>query len=877
MTGIISTINPKEEGKTFGQGEFSYDDPKLIEFIQRKADQNDTTYQEELIKFVDEVESFYKTRKMADGGAVRPNNPLNRKMFQQPIKAQSGVYVPTIEQIMNFYQGGFDQSGQPTDTESFLRAIEATKLMNEKGFFPGEDGGDPLKFMFYPDNKEGILGIADQTGFPGVQSMGFTGDNVPEGNAYQSIIDQGTQEQIAGIMAAAASDPSQRQQPVIDSLLREGAEVTEGSEGSEDGIAAIEGSPETVTTEGGTVEEKSEVKTPNFASLIMGTPSLMDDGKTIDEKIQEDSQAIVDVFDSLNTEAGAEAFAEGVKSTNKKLIDGALITLNTAAKVGGETLEEAVDFTRGVIANMAPSEDSVNDFYDAFNTITGVDIRPGATPFKIDSLADSDFAQASREGELGKFLVEGVVDSIDKDEKGNIRNPLAQWQKMINDINTKTKAAGDEVENIKRILGSNYQSLSEADQKLYDKYSQNPTMSNFLVGTKDALDNSINFVKDSVNNVKNTSLTEKQKVISDADKIKTEMDTILQRYQNNEISKEEFQKLMNEKNDQLRILGEKVNSKVEEEQKEIVASENKENVTGTISTDDAVASDAAAVAEATGEAGATSDGAGKAVVSESMSSGFSEIIGNALKESGYNLGAVENPDSDALKMIYYGLQLAQTPGKPLDAAIQTAGQYVKNEINERYKTKAAQQKLRGEIFKVLLSGKMDLLKEEIKAGNKITKQTKYDLGDKDLLNGTILSTLSTNFNRSIDPDNLTTENLDSLDARYITAVRNKMQSLANGYYNAGETVPDGDMLALEAINEVDKTLVPELQDITAWFGFKDTGKDQITGFKGATLPITDAIVSAAMSKFSLSKEAAVARIKAELEKKGIKADFSGIL
>ena len=31
-------------------------------------------------------------------------------MFQQPIKAQSGVYVPTIEQIMNFYQGGFDQA-----------------------------------------------------------------------------------------------------------------------------------------------------------------------------------------------------------------------------------------------------------------------------------------------------------------------------------------------------------------------------------------------------------------------------------------------------------------------------------------------------------------------------------------------------------------------------------------------------------------------------------------------------------------------------------------------------------------------------------------------------------------------------------------------
>ena len=106
---------------------------------------------EQIIKLLDEKELLLDAgAKYKDGGAVRPNNPLNRKMFQQPIRAQQGVYVPTIEQIMNFYQGGFDQTGQPTDTESFLRAIEATKLMNEKGFFPGE--GDPLKFFFYPDN-----------------------------------------------------------------------------------------------------------------------------------------------------------------------------------------------------------------------------------------------------------------------------------------------------------------------------------------------------------------------------------------------------------------------------------------------------------------------------------------------------------------------------------------------------------------------------------------------------------------------------------------------------------------------------------------------------------------------------------------------------
>jgi len=59
----------EDEGKTFGRGEFSYDDPNLINFIQRRADQNDTTYREELMKFVEEVESFYRNKK-AQGGIV---------------------------------------------------------------------------------------------------------------------------------------------------------------------------------------------------------------------------------------------------------------------------------------------------------------------------------------------------------------------------------------------------------------------------------------------------------------------------------------------------------------------------------------------------------------------------------------------------------------------------------------------------------------------------------------------------------------------------------------------------------------------------------------------------------------------------------------
>jgi len=65
----VGGMAAEDEGKTFGRGEFSYDDPNLINFIQRRADQNDTTYREELMKFVDEVESFYRNKK-AQGGIV---------------------------------------------------------------------------------------------------------------------------------------------------------------------------------------------------------------------------------------------------------------------------------------------------------------------------------------------------------------------------------------------------------------------------------------------------------------------------------------------------------------------------------------------------------------------------------------------------------------------------------------------------------------------------------------------------------------------------------------------------------------------------------------------------------------------------------------
>ena len=71
----------EEEGKTFGQGEFDYDDPNLIRFIKSRARQNETTYQEELMKFVDEVESFYRNKK--NQGGIMNINQMTRPVHME--------------------------------------------------------------------------------------------------------------------------------------------------------------------------------------------------------------------------------------------------------------------------------------------------------------------------------------------------------------------------------------------------------------------------------------------------------------------------------------------------------------------------------------------------------------------------------------------------------------------------------------------------------------------------------------------------------------------------------------------------------------------------------------------------------------------------
>jgi len=114
------TMNPEDEGKTFGNGEFYYDDPNLIQFIQKRADENGTDYQDELFKFVEEVEGFYRDKKAKGGiasvrdftGGGGVNGPGTGTSDSIPALLSDGEFVMTADAVKGFGGGSRKQGAQ---------------------------------------------------------------------------------------------------------------------------------------------------------------------------------------------------------------------------------------------------------------------------------------------------------------------------------------------------------------------------------------------------------------------------------------------------------------------------------------------------------------------------------------------------------------------------------------------------------------------------------------------------------------------------------------------------------------------------------------------------------------------------------------------
>jgi len=179
--------SPSDEGKTFGNGEFYYDDPKLIEFIQRRADSNGTTYQEELFKFVDEVEGFYRNKK-ANGGVFADGNPttdiidLEADTFESLISLLMRSGMSREEAIK--YHESVKGKADGGDLE-ILDQIEIVQGLMDKE-------SDPLRQSFFADKivelRKRVLDSYNSNANGGVAAFNHGGQIMGPGTGREDII-----------------------------------------------------------------------------------------------------------------------------------------------------------------------------------------------------------------------------------------------------------------------------------------------------------------------------------------------------------------------------------------------------------------------------------------------------------------------------------------------------------------------------------------------------------------------------------------------------------------------------------------------------------------------------------------------------------------
>ena len=210
-------------------------------------------------------------------------------------------------------------------------------------------------------------------------------------------------------------------------------------------------------------------------------------------------------------------------------------------------------------------------------------------------------------------------------------------------------------------------------------------------------------------------------------------------------------------------------------------------------------------------------------------SAMAKLIAETAKETGYNFGAMNQTKDDlALKTILYGLKLATTPGKFSDAVLETGFEAVKNEINERYRTKASKQKFAGTLFSTMLAGKLDIEKEKVKAANKAVVQKKYDFG-KNFQASTLARIQTGDPNKGLGFDlsglGLDDEmNEDNEGAKmFVLDIMDEMQMLANRAVTANPKTEevDADKLFNQAVENLSPVYKIVTKDLFSIMSFLD--------------------------------------------------------
>jgi len=685
---------------------------------------------EQIIKLLDEKDTLLGAgAKYKDGGQV-----LDRRMFIRPVMAAEGTYMPTIEQILNFYTGEFTDDGRPVDMEAFQAAIEVARKADEAGLFP--EKGKPIDNYLYFGKD--VKDFAEKEGVD-VQE--------PVYGQYPSGAQLGELDKESSFLTDLYSIPARKE--YADSRVESDKVKAEADAQKKSFLDAMEATkdfefpkPEQVDVEQGFVEEKKIEDNPYLKEL---------------EKFQKTSAANIDMpmVDQRKAYQSGQAGIPAVELNDNQVA--AINARNYMRELSDQFPDMKPEDVETMLRNAATENKGLSSVINVGDNITGRDevkgagvtSTPGYENFASDML--NEYYQKNPEARpktitnnAGPFnyipFSSGPFDFNFKPEDEQYINKITERDGVegtfeITDDGRITRKTGietvaDDVEgNVKR-----------GDLEFEIKDSEKITDDNGQVKEQ---------IKEQVEEQEELGFFERPENIKKYD-----------RNGDGELS-------FLEKADAVAgsITGNEVNVPVEKATQNIrdtlEEAAKKEDVQIGMSPED-LAEDEKKLKDANLKDGAdTKDDdekklstAGESSTSsteDNEMSAFDSEIAKVAKEAGFSwsdmTGDGSSKDNDALEMMMYGLKLATTPGSFNDAVMLNAKDYLNNKIKRNYKTAAAKADLKKQIFLKYLQGNIDLKKwnaeQDYKAKNKAYNESKFYSNDE--MNGMISDWSMSNF------------------------------------------------------------------------------------------------------------------------------------
>ena len=811
-------------------------------------------------------------------------NLLNRRMFARPIRAAEGVYVPTLEDILQFYEGGFDASGQPIDQEALAQATELATIL---GTPANKDNSqfilDPVMAEKYkalganiiPDGFGGFKfgeSLSGSANMPPISYMEGEKDKISMDDIPQEgiKIDENLTVFNSENLPADLQTEVDQKNKIEDEYAQRQLDIANQKELFENlkntGIKNLAGD----TTQPITGDENIEIIKRNImqgTNLVeRGTPEYealsATDKMKIDDQTSLKKRQEVDLTDV--SEKGLQNLIDAAGSSAET----AMMIYNDMLNKGGEVAEAAGEMLEGwknayTKGFNKEQKDSLNEQLEYLKQkSSGFDTdKLGPAVFGIDMetlIKGTENMNNWYKNTILPEIVEGGVDIV--------QSVFGAKDMGDGTLPTELQTEGTIAPTVDPRLQSG---ISEEQDKAIDLADRPPSIVED-VSFKTKIDEKKNQIKETIDDVKETVVTEFPVI---KDKVTEQINILQEKLKNNTLTFEEYKEKFNELKDT--VVGEitdldiknKVVDLFDETVKKTKNFFTKEeppseldNITAGVSEEGDKKVDLASRADvetpikdeevekidetiAADKDTVTSESEGAGTVAANESAGSSSgaftdgsmnvqnMIEETAKQTGYNFKGLDDTKDDlALKTMMYGLKLFLTPGSFSEAAGKVAQEALTNEINQRYKTKAAQAKFRGEMFKTILAGKMDIEKELAKLRGKKTDFKTYTYDDK-MLNASVGSWIRNNLGIDVqlEFDGLPPKGDTEAGAAYLFATKFKqeVQKIGNNRKTEGTEDPSiDDELLIEAYNNISgdfKANKAELSAINKIFNYV-TGK-----------------------------------------------------